>query len=112
MDTRPALGLQVVERDADAADQRFVTADDRASPRLECKRRDKEHEQRGDRDQYGDQTDGNAEPRHLGVDQHHRADGEGDDPARAERTKRGKKHFRHHERQAEQYERQAGVIDR
>ena len=62
---------------------RLVAAHDWAPPRLERKRSDKENEQCGDRDQYGDQTDGNAEARHLGVDQHHRAYGEGDDSARA-----------------------------
>ena len=89
MNARPAFGFHVIERNADAPDQRFVAAHDRAPTCLERKRRNKENEQCGDRDQGDDQSAWNAESRHIGVDQHHRAYGKGDDSACAERTKSG-----------------------
>src|SRR5262245_27513030 len=85
VDARPALVCRVVEHDADAADQLLVAAHDRTAPRAQREAADENDEQRGDRGEPADQPERDAEARHIGVDQHHRADHEGDHAADAQR---------------------------
>src|SRR5215475_3299044 len=111
MDARPALALRVVEHDADAADQLLVAADDGAPPRPKREAADEDDEHRGDGREPSDQPERNAESRHVGVDQHHRADDEGDHPAHAERAVARQEGLGDEEGQPEQHEREACVVD-
>ena len=110
----PALALEVLERLGDGADHLLASGEHRPAPLAHRHADHQEHERRAGRRYAADQGVRNVEAaRHaIGVDQDDRAEHERDQPAYAERAERRQERFGHHEGDAEQHERQAGVVHR
>ena len=104
--------VEIVEHEPGGADQLLAAGDDGAAARLERGARDEEDEERRHQGHAGDQGVRNAEGGHVGVDQQHGADDERDDAADAERAEARDERLGDHERDAEQKQREPGVVDR
>jgi hypothetical protein len=94
----------------EAADQLAVAADQALPSRLQRHGDDAEHQQCADHAQRHDQAQRNAETRHLGIDEDHRAGDERRDSADAEHAEAWQERFGDHESDAEQDQRHAGVV--
>src|SRR5574340_1497745 len=112
VDVRPALVFHVRQNFAGGADQVLGAGHHRPCARLDCHGGDEEAEQRARQRHRDDQCPREAVARKIGVDQHHRADDEGDDAAQSQRAEAGQESLGDHQGDAEDHQLQPGVADR
>src|SRR3954468_17039087 len=110
---RPALMLEIAERLGARAEHLLAAGDHRLAAALQQHADDEDQEPGARRRHAGDQRDRNLEVGQRRVfDQHDGAQHERREPADAERAVGGHEGLRRHEGDADQDERQTGVIDR